>query len=104
MHTPPRPQLRDMAHSHTLYPGTKLLPKDTLDGSGYNTLLTAEVTSKATSKEVGTALFSGALGCYHGFINPAKIFTWHFALRVKFSTVKMQQSSTSMITNLVATS
>lgn len=96
MHTSFTPRLRDMAHSHTLYPGIKLLPKDTLDGSEYNTLLTAEV----TSKEVGMALISGVLGCYHSFINLAKIFTWYFALRMKFSTGKMQQSLTSMIQTL----
>lgn len=33
--------LRCMARSHTLGPGTKLLPKDTLDGSKYNTLLSS---------------------------------------------------------------
>ncbi|OPJ81723.1 hypothetical protein AV530_014287 [Patagioenas fasciata monilis] len=46
MHTSFTPQLRDMPHLHTLYPGIKILPKDTLDSSEYSTLLTAEVTSK----------------------------------------------------------
>lgn len=57
-------------------------------------------TTPCSTAEVGMALPLGMLSYPHCFLYPPKVFPWHFSLRVKFSTGKIQQRLTSMVQTL----
>lgn len=57
-------------------------------------------TAEVRGRKVGMALSLGMLSYPHCFIYSTKVFPWHFSLRVKFSTGKVQQSLTSMVQTL----